>query len=64
MRRYEPSEIEPKWQAVWERDGVFRAADDDDGRPPYYKLHMFPYPSGDLHMGHADAFAISDIVAR
>jgi leucyl-tRNA synthetase len=64
MRRYEPSEIEPKWQAVWERDGVFRAVDDDGGRPPYYKLHMFPYPSGDLHMGHAEAFAISDIIAR
>jgi leucyl-tRNA synthetase len=64
MRRYEPSEIEPKWQAVWERDEVFRAVDEDDGRPPYYKLHMFPYPSGDLHMGHAEAFAISDIIAR
>ncbi len=64
MRQYEPSEIEPKWQAVWERDGVFRAVDEDAGRPPYYKLHMFPYPSGDLHMGHAEAFAISDIIAR
>jgi leucyl-tRNA synthetase len=64
MRRYEPSEIEPKWQAIWERDEVFRAVDEDDGRPPYYKLHMFPYPSGDLHMGHAEAFAISDIIAR
>src|SRR2546428_3822235 len=63
MRRYEPSEIEPKWQAVWERDEVFRAVD-DDGRPCFYKLHMFPYPSGDLHMGHAEAFAISDIIAR
>ena len=64
MQRYEPSEIEPKWQAVWERDGVFRAGDDDDSRPKFYKLHMFPYPSGDLHMGHAEAFAISDIIAR
>jgi leucyl-tRNA synthetase len=64
MQRYEPSEIEPKWQAVWERDGVFRAVDEDDGRPKFYKLHMFPYPSGDLHMGHAEAFAISDIIAR
>jgi len=64
MRQYEPSEIEPKWQAVWERDEAFRAVDEDDGRPKFYKLHMFPYPSGDLHMGHAEAFAISDIIAR
>jgi len=64
MRRYDPSEIEPKWQTVWERDEVFRAVEDDDGRRRYYKLHMFPYPSGDLHMGHAEAFAISDIIAR
>ena len=65
MRRYNSSEIEPKWQEVWEREGVFRAADEEeDGRTRFYKLHMFPYPSGDLHMGHAEAFAISDIVAR
>ena len=65
MQRYEPSAIEPRWQAVWERDGVFRAVDSDaDGRERFYKLHMFPYPSGDLHMGHAEAFAISDIIAR
>jgi leucyl-tRNA synthetase len=64
MRRYDPSEIEPKWQAVWERDQVFKAVEHDDGRPRFYKLHMFPYPSGDLHTGHAEAFAISDIIAR
>ena len=62
---YRPGDIEPKWQAAWERDGVFRAVDDpNDSRPRFYKLHMFPYPSGDLHMGHAEAFAISDIIAR
>jgi leucyl-tRNA synthetase len=64
MRRYDPSEIEPKWQAVWERDQLFKAVEEDDGRPRFYKLHMFPYPSGDLHTGHAEAFAISDIIAR
>jgi leucyl-tRNA synthetase len=64
MRRYEPGEIEPKWQAEWERERAFQAVEEDDGRPRYYKLHMFPYPSGDLHMGHAEAFAISDIIAR
>jgi leucyl-tRNA synthetase len=62
---YDPSAIEPKWQASWERDGLYRAVDDPrDPRPRFYKLHMFPYPSGDLHMGHAEAFAISDIIAR
>ncbi|HMC36882.1 MAG TPA: leucine--tRNA ligase, partial [Actinomycetota bacterium] len=64
MRRYNPSEIEPKWEAIWEHEAAFRAVDEDDGRPRFYEVHMFPYPSGDLHMGHAEAFAISDIVAR
>jgi leucyl-tRNA synthetase len=65
MRPYRPQEIEPKWQAAWERDGLFWADDSpQDGRERFYKLHMFPYPSGDLHMGHAEAFAISDIIAR
>ncbi|HYT79308.1 MAG TPA: leucine--tRNA ligase [Actinomycetota bacterium] len=64
MNRYNPSEIEPKWEAIWEKEGVFRAVEEDDRRPRFYKLHMFPYPSGDLHMGHAEAFAISDIIAR
>jgi leucyl-tRNA synthetase len=61
---YEPGEIEPRWQAVWERDGLYRAVDEDDGRRRFYALDMFPYPSGDLHMGHAEAFAIGDVIAR
>src|SRR5438093_4412753 len=64
MRRYDPSEIEPKWQSFWEERRMFEAVEEDDGRPRFYNLHMFPYPSGDLHVGHAEAFAISDIVAR
>src|SRR5262245_34844159 len=64
MERYDHSEIESKWQAVWERQDAFRAADDDDARERFYKLHMFPYPSGDLHMGHAEVFAIGDAIAR
>src|SRR5438552_2009426 len=64
MDRYNPEEIEPKWEAIWEKEGLVRAVEEDDGRPRFYKLHMFPYPSGDLHMGHAEAFAISDIIAR
>ncbi len=64
MATYDPSVIEPKWQAAWERARLFEAVEEDDGRPRFYKLHMFPYPSGDLHTGHAEAFAISDILAR
>src|ERR671914_715807 len=64
VRRYDPTEIEPKWRARWEQEGQFRAGDDDDPRPRFYALDMFPYPSGDLHMGHAEAFAIGDALAR
>jgi leucyl-tRNA synthetase len=65
MARYEPSEIEPKWVERWEREGLYRASDDPaDPRPRFYALDMFPYPSGDLHMGHAEAFSGGDAVAR
>ncbi len=64
-RRYDASEIEPKWVKVWEEEGLYRASEDpDDPRPPFYALDMFPYPSGDLHMGHAEAFSGGDAVAR
>jgi leucyl-tRNA synthetase len=64
-RRYDPSEIEPKWQRIWEEEDLYRASDDpDDPRPRFYALDMFPYPSGDLHMGHAEAFSGGDAVAR
>ena len=65
MRRYDPSEIEPKWVERWEREGLYRASDDpEDGRARFYALDMFSYPSGDLHMGHAEAFSGGDVVAR
>ncbi|MEX0990679.1 MAG: leucine--tRNA ligase [Actinomycetota bacterium] len=65
MRRYDPSEIEPKWQAAWEGEGLSLASEDPaDPRPRFYSLDMFPYPSGDLHMGHAEAFSGGDVVAR
>ena len=65
MRRYDAAEIEPKWQRVWEEEGLYRASDDpDDPRPRFYALDMFPYPSGDLHMGHAEAFSGGDAIAR
>jgi leucyl-tRNA synthetase len=65
MRRYDASEIEPKWVERWEAVGLYRASEDPaDPRPRFYALDMFSYPSGDLHMGHAEAFSGGDAVAR
>ena len=61
--RYEPRAIENKWQAKWLSDGIYEAKDDDP-RPKWYALTMFPYPSGDLHTGHWYAMAPSDVAAR
>src|SRR6266508_2147885 len=64
MQKYDPGTIEPKWVAAWEAEGLYRADDEDSSRPKFYALDMFPYPSGDLHMGHAEAFSGGDAVAR
>jgi leucyl-tRNA synthetase len=61
--RYNPQEIEAKWQQRWEKDGLYRVRDDDP-RPKWYALTMYPYPSGDLHIGHWYAMAPSDVRAR
>ncbi|MDI6771754.1 MAG: leucine--tRNA ligase [bacterium] len=62
--RYDPAGIEAKWQARWEADGLYHATDDDP-RPKFYFLTMYPYPSGDyLHVGHWYAMAPSDVAAR
>jgi leucyl-tRNA synthetase len=61
---YDPSDIEPKWASVWEAEGTYSAGGVDDPRPRFYALDMFPYPSGDLHMGHAEAFALGDVIPR
>lgn len=60
---YNPAEIEPKWQAKWEADGLYHA-DIDPKRPKHYAVTMLPYPSGDLHIGHWYAMTPSDARAR
>jgi leucyl-tRNA synthetase len=64
-QHFDPRAIQEKWQARWEALDLFRASDDPaDDRPRTYLLDMFPYPSGDLHMGHAEAYAVADAMAR
>jgi leucyl-tRNA synthetase len=60
---YDFRAIERAWQERWERDGIYRASDSDP-RPKYYVLEMLPYPSGDLHVGHAKNYTLGDAVAR
>jgi leucyl-tRNA synthetase len=62
-RIYDFRAVERAWQQRWERDGIY-VARDDDPRPKYYVLEMLPYPSGDLHVGHAKNYTLGDAVAR
>jgi leucyl-tRNA synthetase len=64
-QRYDPRDVQEKWQARWAELDPFRASEDPaDPRERFYLVDMFPYPSGDLHMGHAEAYAIGDALAR
>ncbi len=62
--RYDPQQVEPKWVAAWEEQALYRADENDTTRPRFYALDMYPYPSGDLHMGHLEAFSGGDVIPR
>ncbi|HOZ36740.1 MAG TPA: class I tRNA ligase family protein, partial [bacterium] len=64
MNKYEPQQIEPKWQGFWEKEKVFEAKE-ENGKKKFFGLIEFPYPSGDgLHTGHLRSNTAMDIIAR
>lgn len=62
VNRYDPSKVESKWQKIWQDSGIYKTT--DNPKKPFYNLVMFPYPSGDLHLGHWYNFAPADTLGR
>src|SRR3989344_4331599 len=62
--RYDHIKIEKKWQKRWEEGGIYHTPDTKEGKENFYFLTEFPYPSGNLHVGHWYAFSVPDIFAR
>jgi leucyl-tRNA synthetase len=64
MDRYDPKQIEPKWQAIWADEHTWEVSNEPDERPKAYVLEMLPYPSGEPHIGHLKNYALGDAVAH
>ncbi|MDQ6751627.1 MAG: leucine--tRNA ligase [Actinomycetota bacterium] len=62
--RYDPKEIEPRWQQVWAQEGTWEVSNEPDSRPKSYVLEMLPYPSGEPHIGHLKTYSVGDAIAH